>query len=492
MTEPTFGISIQPLDNELRTLVFSDFSVIGIIGTADAADAGSFPLDTPVAMNSNDAELLADLGATGSIVDAIRGINDQLAAMQGAARLVIVRVAYNATADTVIANIVGNGTTTGLAAFKAAPAALGMTPRIILAPDYTGQTKTGVLSVPVTAGGTNYTTPTVAFSGGGGTGAAGTVTVASGVITGIVITNPGSGYTSAPTATISGSPGSGATLGAVSIGALANPVVAALPAVLEALQAVAPVQGPNSTKAAALAWRETFTSKRLIPVEGGVKTLDGQSIVSHDLAPRLAGICVKLDKATGGVPVKSWANQPVQGILAPGRSIPFSLTDGANEGQELLAENIGVLVRGEAGVDGAIADAGFVFIGTDGAGDDDAWRFYHQVRLRDYAHVALIKTLRFYLGRYNLTAQLVQAVLNTMDRLGSQLQGRGYILGYQNRFTPDANSVNDLRAGKFTTTFAAEEPAVFRNLVIQSTRYEVAVEQLLSDLVAQFGGQAAA
>lgn len=487
MSDPTFGISILPVDNEPRRIVTADFSVIGIIGTAADADAGVFPLDTPVQINSNDLAALEDLGASGSIVDAIRGINDQLERGQ-AARLIIVRVAYDANAETVIASIVGNGTTTGLAVFKTAASLVGVTPRILLAPDYTGQYKTGVLSVPVTAPGTGYTTtPTVGFTGGGGTGATAVAVRTGNTVTGITITDPGTGYTSAPTAALTGGGGSGATLGTVSIGALANPVVTALVPVLEHLQAVAPVQGPNSTKAAALAWRETISSRRIIPVEGGVKTQDGVSIVSHDLAPRLAGLAVRLDSQTDGVPAKSWANQAIRGILSPGRTIAFSLTDGANEGQELLADNIGVLVRGESGVDGAIGDGGFVFVGTDNAGDDDTWRFYHQVRMRDYAHVALIKTLRFYLGKFNLTAQTVQAVLNTMNDLGSRLQARSYILGYLNTFDPAANNVSDLRAGKFTVTFQAEEPAVLRRLSIQSSRYIVAVEQLLQDLVSEFG-----
>src|SRR6185369_17023050 len=47
-------------------------------------------------------------------------------------------------------------------------------------------------------------TPTVAFSGGGGTGAAAVASVsAGGVVNGIVVTSGGSGYTSAPTVTIS-------------------------------------------------------------------------------------------------------------------------------------------------------------------------------------------------------------------------------------------------------------------------------------------------
>ena len=69
------------------------------------------------------------------------------------------------------------------------------------------------LSLPtITSGGTGYTAATVAITGGGGSGATATVTRTSGAITGIVITNFGSGYTSAPTFTITGAGGSGANV----------------------------------------------------------------------------------------------------------------------------------------------------------------------------------------------------------------------------------------------------------------------------------------
>lgn len=70
-----------------------------------------------------------------------------------------------------------------------------------------------VVGVNITSGGTDCVSPTVAFSGGGGSGAAATLTVTGGVITEVTITNPGSGYTSAPTATITYTGGgSGASL----------------------------------------------------------------------------------------------------------------------------------------------------------------------------------------------------------------------------------------------------------------------------------------
>lgn len=73
----------------------------------------------------------------------------------------------------------------------------------------------GVGLVQVTVGGSAYSAPLVTFSGGGGTGAKAFVSgAANGVVTDITVTDPGSGYTSAPTVAIAdsgGGSGSGAT-----------------------------------------------------------------------------------------------------------------------------------------------------------------------------------------------------------------------------------------------------------------------------------------
>jgi hypothetical protein len=54
----------------------------------------------------------------------------------------------------------------------------------------------------VVSGGSGYTTPVVILTGGGGTGATATARVSNGVIFGIVLTNPGSGYSSAPSVSL--------------------------------------------------------------------------------------------------------------------------------------------------------------------------------------------------------------------------------------------------------------------------------------------------
>ena len=58
------------------------------------------------------------------------------------------------------------------------------------------------LTINLQSGGSGYTTPAIIITGGGGTGATATARVSNGVIFGIVLTNPGSGYTSAPTVII--------------------------------------------------------------------------------------------------------------------------------------------------------------------------------------------------------------------------------------------------------------------------------------------------
>jgi len=70
----------------------------------------------------------------------------------------------------------------------------------------------GVSGVTVTNGGSGYVNgASVTFTGGGGTGGTGTIVVTNGALTGVTITAPGVGYTSAPTMTFAaGAAGTGA------------------------------------------------------------------------------------------------------------------------------------------------------------------------------------------------------------------------------------------------------------------------------------------
>jgi phage tail sheath protein FI len=186
-----------------------------------------------------------------------------------------------------------------------------------------------------------------------------------------------------------------------------------------------------------------------------------------------------------GAPFHSAANQPVQGIISPNREIGFSLTDSANEAQELLGFNIGVLVRGEVGDDFAIASGGFVLISTDNAGEDELWRMYNVMRGRDFIHLGLLRSLRYYLGRYNIIGHTVAAIVQTMQFFLRDLQADQHILGYKVTFRTEGNSAEEIRLGHLTVGFKAEEAPVLKHLTIESSRYREAIDAMVADLANQ-------
>lgn len=148
MSDPTFGIGIQKVDNEPRPASVSDMSVVGLIGPAPDCETARFPLNTPVFAFSDDQTLATDIGAGGYWLDQLDGINDQLGEFQVAAKVVFVRVEDDVDVNEVITNIVGNSVArTGVHAFLDAGVDLGFIPRLIMAPGYTSQEPTGVASV---------------------------------------------------------------------------------------------------------------------------------------------------------------------------------------------------------------------------------------------------------------------------------------------------------------------------------------------------------
>ncbi|MBK2258980.1 phage tail sheath C-terminal domain-containing protein [Francisella philomiragia] len=134
------GVEVVEVQSGSRPITTVRSSVIGLVGTADSADASVFPLDTPVLIAGLDNEKIAALGADGTLPEAMVGI---LASRVGA-MVVVIRVAEDADPATQLANIiggvdVGTGIRTGIAALLDAQAVVKLTPKILIAPSFTNE-----------------------------------------------------------------------------------------------------------------------------------------------------------------------------------------------------------------------------------------------------------------------------------------------------------------------------------------------------------------
>lgn len=272
----------------------------------------------------------------------------------------------------------------------------------------------------------------------------------------------------------------------------ANPIVASATGVLNTLMAHMVAESPGVSELGDKEWRNTINSKRVIPVVGGVKVIDPTSgdIIVRPFAPRVAGAIVARDFATGA-PFHSAANTAIQGIVGPARTVAFSLVDGATEGQQLLGANLGILARGLIGVETAISNGGFVFIGTDNCSDEMIWKFYNVTRGRDYIELSLMPALREYLGKTNIDRQTVVNIITTMRSFMNRLKAQQHIIGYTVDFQGKLNSAEEIRLGHLTVSFAAEEPPPLVLITTMSARYRPAIDVMVQELERQLNLQAA-
>ncbi len=142
------GIEVIELPDGIRPIRTVKSSVIGVVGTAPAADDKAFPLNTPILIAGRRTEA-AKLGAGGTLPEAIDGIFDQSGAM-----VVVVRVAEGEGADddakraATISNVVGGvnvatGARTGLQVLLDARSAVKVTPRILITPRFSHELAVG-------------------------------------------------------------------------------------------------------------------------------------------------------------------------------------------------------------------------------------------------------------------------------------------------------------------------------------------------------------
>ncbi len=132
MSDYHHGVRVVEINDGTRTISTVSTAIVGMVCTADDADAAAFPLNTPVLL-TNVLSAIGKAGKKGTLASALQAIADQAKPVT-----VVVRVAEGATDAETISNIIGttdeNGQYTGMKALLSAQTQLDVKPRILGVP----------------------------------------------------------------------------------------------------------------------------------------------------------------------------------------------------------------------------------------------------------------------------------------------------------------------------------------------------------------------
>lgn len=130
------GITANEYTEGVRSISDISTAIIGMVCTAEDADAKVFPLNMPIFATSA-YDLLAKAGTKGTLAKSLDAIVDQ-----ADAQVVIVRVNDSKNTEELKANVIGTaegGNYTGLKALRRAKAVTGFTPKILGCPELDSQ-----------------------------------------------------------------------------------------------------------------------------------------------------------------------------------------------------------------------------------------------------------------------------------------------------------------------------------------------------------------
>ncbi|WP_336282605.1 phage tail sheath protein [Cronobacter dublinensis] len=140
------GVRITEINEGTRTISTVSTAIVGMVCTADDADAATFPLNTPVLL-TDVLTASGKAGESGTLARSLDAIGDQAKPVT-----VVVRVAQGETEAETTSNIIGgvtaDGKRTGMKALLTAQAKCGVKPRILGVPGHDTQAvATELLSV---------------------------------------------------------------------------------------------------------------------------------------------------------------------------------------------------------------------------------------------------------------------------------------------------------------------------------------------------------
>lgn len=255
-------------------------------------------------------------------------------------------------------------------------------------------------------------------------------------------------------------------------GDAANPVVAELIGVAPKLRAMIVADGPNTTVADAITYREDWSSDRLYIVDPAVKVWDtttNQPVV-HPSSARVAGAIAKRDNENG-----FWwspSNQALAGVVATALPIGFNLSDTNTEANLLNEKQVSTIIHKD----------GYRLWGNRTCATDPLWAFLSVRRTADMIYESVEDAFLWALDR-PLSAQLILDIQSTVNGYLQSLRARGAILGGECWLDPELNTQATLMAGKLYLDFDIEPPAPLERLTFQAHRNAGYYDELVNKVL---------
>ena len=223
-------------------------------------------------------------------------------------------------------------------------------------------------------------------------------------------------------------------------------VAQALEAAADRLLGLNISEGPGTTNAAAIAHRNTLSSRRSYVVDPGVKVaLPDGSIVNRPASAYAAAAIAASDADAD----RGWWHSPtnaiVRGIVGAARPVGFSITDPASDTNLLNGSEVATIVY---------AGGAYRLWGDRGCAPEDErgeWAFISAVRIGDAIREALVRSHLWAVSR-NITTTYLNDVAASVNNYLAELVGLGALLGGNCEPSGEHNTAAQIKQGNATWT----------------------------------------
>lgn len=346
------GVRVIEVNEGVRPIRTIETAVIGIIATADDADASTFPLNTPVLSTSVRTDS-GKAGATGTLARVLDAIADETSPL-----CVIVRVAEGDTEAETNSNVIGTvtdqGQYTGMKALLTAQSKLGVKPRILAAP-----------------------------------------------------------------------------------GLDTLDVATELAGIAQQLRAFAYVAAIGATKEAAVAYRDNFGQREIMPIFGDFTSWNVTTNAADTVyaVAKAVGLRAKLDNEVGWH--KTLSNITVNGVSGLTKDVFWDLQDPNTDAGYLNSNEVTCLIR----------HGGFRFWGSRTTSDDPLFAFENYTRTAQVLADTIAEAHMWAVDK-PLHPTLVKDIIEGVNAKFRELKSLGYIIDANAWYDEEINTATTLKSGK--------------------------------------------